>query len=100
MMYSNCESIAVIVGENGTLMENKVWWVILKGLPSGDLGVVNIYAPNIPKERCFLWVEMIQKLLRGCRWILANDWNMVERSTDKSNFCGQLILQAKMLGWE
>ncbi len=31
-------------------MENKVRWVISKGLPSGDLGVENIYAPNILKE--------------------------------------------------
>lgn len=49
-MYSNCGSNAVIVGENVTLMEYKVRWVILKGLPSGDLGVVNIYAPNIFRE--------------------------------------------------
>jgi hypothetical protein len=77
-MYFNCGSNVVIVGENVILMEYKVRWVILKGLPSGDLGVVNIYAPNILRYKCFLWVEMIQKLLKGCRWILASDWNMVE----------------------
>jgi hypothetical protein len=41
-------------------MENKVQWVILKRLlGGGDLGVANIYAPNTPKEWCFLWAEMI-----------------------------------------
>jgi hypothetical protein len=48
-------------------MENMVQWVIFKGLPCGDLGMANIFAPNTPKEWCFLWVEMIQKLPRGCR---------------------------------
>jgi hypothetical protein len=85
------------MGENGTLMKNKVQWVILKGLPSGDLGVTNIYAPNTPKEQCFLWAEMIQKLPKGRRWILAIDWNMVERNTKKFNFYYQLISQAKRL---
>jgi hypothetical protein len=80
------------VEENGTLMENRVWWVILKRLLGGDLGVANIYAPNIPRKGCFLWAEMILKLVKGCRSILAGDWNMVERSTDKSNFFYQLIL--------
>jgi hypothetical protein len=78
-------------------MENTVWWVILKGLLGCDLGVANIYAPNIVREQCFLWAEMIQKFPRGCRCILVGDWNMVERSIDKSNSCGQLILQAKRL---
>ncbi len=53
------ERLVAVVGENGTLMENRVQWVILKRLLGGDLGVTNIYAPNIPKEWCFLWVQMI-----------------------------------------
>jgi hypothetical protein len=86
-MYSHQGNITIIMGENGTLMENKVQWAILKGLLGGailkgllggDLGVANIYAPNIPRKWCFLWVEMIQKFIRGCRWILANDWNIME----------------------
>lgn len=67
------ERLVIIVGENGILMENRMQWVILKRLLGGDLGVANIYAPNIPKEWCFLWAKMIQKLPRGCRWILASD---------------------------
>jgi hypothetical protein len=91
------ERLACNNGESETLMENKVRWVILKGLPSGDLDVENIYAPNIPKEECFLWVDMIQKLPKGCMWILVVDWNMVERNTEKFNFYYQLILQANKL---
>jgi hypothetical protein len=51
--------LVAIVGENGTLMENRVQWVILKRLLGGDLVVANIYAPNIPKEWCFLWAKII-----------------------------------------
>jgi hypothetical protein len=96
-VFLSRKKLATIVGKNGTLMENTVQWVILKGLLGGDLGVANIYAPNILRDRCFLWAEMIQKLPRGCRWILVGDWNMVERSINKSNTCGQLISQAKRL---
>jgi hypothetical protein len=34
----------------GFVMENKVLWVTLRELLGGDIGVANIYAPNIPKE--------------------------------------------------
>jgi hypothetical protein len=47
--------------ESGTLMENKVQWIILKGLLGGDLGVANIYALNNARKWCFLWAEMVQK---------------------------------------
>lgn len=53
------DRLVVVVGENGILMENRVWWVILKRQLGGDVGVANIYAPNIPKEWCFLWAKMI-----------------------------------------
>ncbi len=85
------------MGENGALMENRVQWVILKGLVGGDLGDANIYAPNTLRKQCFLWVEMIQKLPRGCMWILVGDWNMVEQNMKKFNFFGQFLLQAKRL---
>ncbi len=50
-----------MVMESGTLMENKVQWIILKGLLGGDLGVANIYALNNVRRWCFLWAEMVQK---------------------------------------
>jgi hypothetical protein len=56
----------------------------LKGLSRGDLGVANIYAPNNARERCFLWVEMVQKLPYGYKWIFAKYWNMVKQCRDKS----------------
>jgi hypothetical protein len=65
------ERLVVVVVESGTLMENKVQWIILKGLLGGDLGAANIYAPNNVREWCFRWAEMIQKLLNGYKWIFC-----------------------------
>ncbi len=86
-----------MVVESGTLMENRVQWIILKGLPRGDLVVANIYAPNNAREWCFLWAEMVQKLPNGYKWNFANDWNMVEQRRDKSNTCSCLLSQSKSL---
>jgi hypothetical protein len=67
----------------------------LKGLSRGDLGVANIYAPNNAREQCFLWVEMVQNLPNGYKWIFVEDWNMVKQHRDKSNTCGCLISQSE-----
>jgi hypothetical protein len=81
------------MGENGTLMENIVRWVILKGLPSSDLGVANIYAPNTPRKQCFLWAKMIQKFPKGCRWIVSYE---IKGDCRVSNHC--LILFCCRMG--
>jgi len=68
----------------------------LKGLCGGDMGVANVYLFNISNERCILWVKMIQKLPRDCRWILVGDYNMIKSSTYKLSECGWLIFQIKV----
>lgn len=73
-----------MVSANGALLENRAQWFILHGLPGGDLGVANIYAPNDSPSRCVLWETMARELPQTCRWILLGDFNMVEYRADKS----------------
>jgi hypothetical protein len=59
-------------------------WVRLTRVPGGDLSILNVYAPNNAAARCVLWRELVESLDKDCSWILAGDWNFVERSQDKS----------------
>ncbi|KAG0628129.1 hypothetical protein M758_1G003200, partial [Ceratodon purpureus] len=66
------------VTASGSILDNRVQWVILSGLPGGDLGIANVYAHNTPQERCHLWEAMTRDLPAQCRWLLLGDFNMVE----------------------
>lgn len=77
--------LAALVIDAGSVLVNRAQWVILRGIPGGDLGIINIYAPNDIVERCQLWETLIQELPTSCRWILAGDFNMVETRQDKTN---------------
>lgn len=74
-----------MVSQTGTIMENRVHWFILKGIPGGDIGIANVYASNNPSERCLLWKLMILELPLACRWIMAGDFNMVEERHARQN---------------
>jgi hypothetical protein len=52
---------------------------------------VNIYVLNDSNERCILWEQLILSLTTTCRWIIAEDFNMVEQRCDKTNPCRRLI---------
>ena len=60
-------------------------WICFKGVPGGDIGILNVYAPHKSPERCVLWLELIDNLPRNCKWIMIGNWNFVERGRDKSN---------------
>jgi hypothetical protein len=55
--------------------------------------------PHTPKEQCFLWVEMVQKLINIYKWIFVNNKNMVELCKEKFNIC-HLIFESKFMVWE
>lgn len=80
-----------MITQQGSIMNNRVHWFILGGLPGGEVGFANIYAPNSAHERCVLWELLIATLPRTCRWVLAGDFNNVETRQDKSKTCGRLI---------
>ena len=75
----------------GSIMNNRGFWFILGGIPGGDLGFLNIYAPNKPIHQCILWEFVLCDLPRHCKWILVGDFNMVEVRVDKSSHCSRII---------
>lgn len=86
-----------LVSNSGMLSENRAHCFILTRMPGGDLGVVNIYAPNKPASRIRLWQEMIDNLPTTCRWIFTGDFNNVENWQDKTNVCGRLMSNGERL---
>jgi hypothetical protein len=80
-----------VISSSGSLYHGRVLWIVLKGIPGGDLGIANIYSLNDCRQRSEMWHEILNNLPRSCRWILRRDFNMVETSIDKSSQCGRLI---------
>ncbi|KAG0572402.1 hypothetical protein KC19_VG091900, partial [Ceratodon purpureus] len=62
-------------------------FIILDGIAGGRLGLVNVYAPNSPREWSALWEALLRELPRSCRWVMFGDMNMAE----KSSACGRML---------
>jgi len=75
---------ANLISQTGSLFGGRVQWLILSGLPGGDIGFANVYAPTDPNPCKALWETLACELPSSCRWILLGDFNMVERRVDKS----------------
>ncbi len=86
----------------GFVMENKVLWVTLRELLGGDIGVANIYAPNIPKEWCFLWAEMVFEDFQGtaCGYLLVIRTWWSKRWWFNLTIVASWISQMEKLMWE
>lgn len=74
-----------LICDSGSSRAGNAQWVRLKGIFGTDIGVLNVYAPHSLVDRRELWMELITILPRDCRWVMAGDWNFVERRADKSN---------------
>lgn len=74
-----------LVCDSGHIPGGFATWVRLHGVPGRDVAILNIYAPHTSTSRCNLWIELLAKLPRDCRWICTRDWNFVETNLDKSN---------------
>ena len=72
-------------------MDNKIHWLILQGIPRGDVGIMNAYASNIPTQPCTMWKSVIQNIPNHCCWLIVGDFNIVETRQDKTNQCGRLV---------
>jgi hypothetical protein len=88
------------VASSGSCYNGRALWVILKDIPGGELGILNIYGPNDQNDMKLLWQEISLVLSRHCRWILGGDFNMVETQANKSSICGRLIGNQEKLAWE
>jgi hypothetical protein len=76
---------AQLVTDQGLVLQNQVHWFIIRGIPGGDTGFLNLYASNNTSDRCLLWKKLILSLPDFCRWVVVGDFNMVEERTDKTN---------------
>lgn len=79
------------IGASGLLLDNQGHWFVLQGLPGGDIGFVNLYAPNESPARCLLLESLARDLSRTCRWLVMGDFNMVEHRADKTRQCPTMI---------
>ena len=59
-----------------------------------------MFGSNLARERCAMWIEVLQLLPLDCRWIMSRDFNMVERPLDmSSSSCSQLMGLREELIW-
>lgn len=79
------------VNASGEVMGNCASWFTLRGIPGGEIGFLNVYAPNDSLHRCVLWESLLRDLPRHCQWVIMGDFNMVEARADKSSLCGRMI---------
>jgi hypothetical protein len=54
----------------------------------------------MPYERTVLWQTLVNTLLLHRRWILCNDWNVVETQADKSSKDGCIISGVEQIEFE
>jgi hypothetical protein len=96
---AGCGGIAMLLDEHwfhnvartGTLLGNRGQWMMLTGLPGGDLGILNLYASNESAIRYELWNAMLTELPIHYRWVIGSDFNMVEARCDKTSQCGKML---------
>lgn len=68
--------------DSGALDFGRAVWIRIEG-DSGSFGVVNIYAPNSPRDRAILWRDLCETLPME-NWILCGNFNMIEDKIDAS----------------
>ena len=86
-----------LVTDQGNILGNKAFWICLQGLPGGDLGILNIYAPNESRARIVLWQELTLRLPTDYKWLVSGDFNMVENAQDKSALCSKTMPQGEKI---
>jgi hypothetical protein len=72
------------------LIKNKMQLLRLKRLPCGDLGIINVYAPNNLIDRRNVWEAIKKEVSRDYFWLFCGDLNMVEGKDDTSSFYGNV----------
>jgi exonuclease III len=85
---------------SGSLYRGRILWINFSGIPGGDIGLINIYAPNDQMEHKIIWQNLHGELLANYRWIIAGDFNFVETREDKSSHCSCIISDTERLAWD
>lgn len=72
-------------------------WVKL-ATEAGEIGLVNVYAPQSPLERAEVWQHMQGTLEEGVPWFLMGDFNFAKRRVDKVGGTWYIFMKKRMLG--
>ncbi len=88
------------VVEYKTIGGNKVHMLRLNGLPCGNLGILNIYAPNNPIDHCNLWELMKAEISNDSNQLFCEDFNMLKQVVNKSSSCSRFIFDKERFSWE
>ncbi len=78
------------MSKHNVLVKSKVQLLRLKRLPSGDLGIINVYALNNLVDRGNVWEGITEEVSRDYFWLLCGDMNIVEGKDDTSSFYGNV----------
>jgi len=81
----------------GLVLNNKIQGLMLDGLLGGKVGILNSYTFNEVTKRCKLWDYLNDSLPRDYRWIMGNNFNMVENPTNKHIECKNIISGSEIL---
>ena len=48
-----------LISESGQSRDGHAQWIKFHGVPGQDVGVLNVYAPHCPAQRCALWHDLM-----------------------------------------
>ena len=77
------ERMANSVTSHGVLYPGRAQYVTLQLSPHFQIGILNVYGYSHTGPRAMLWNHLAQAELPEAHWVLAGDFNNIERSTDK-----------------
>ena len=66
----------------GTIVEGRAIYVTVRW-QQRIIGIINVYAPNLPAMRTLFWRQLADGLPIADAWILAGDFNMTLHTEDK-----------------
>jgi hypothetical protein len=84
---------------SGTILQNKAQYLSLDGFPRGNLGILNVCAPNTPSEHILLWKALKASLLANIKWVIMGDWNMVLVLQGNSHVASRIACDAEQLAF-
>jgi exonuclease III len=74
--------------------------VTLDGLPTGPLGLLNVYGPNDSQGRALLWETLCNTINPSRPWLVGGDFNMVSAPSDHSGGAQRLLAGREAFTWE
>ena len=92
------KSADIIILDHGILIEGRAMFCYLEWR-NVKFGVLNVYAPNISNERTSFWRLLANKIPSVDNWIVAGDFNMIERVEDCLGAHSNLLHGEELRAW-